>query len=152
MTIHRSGFTGRSLGAPLALCSLLSMLAGCALAPPAPSSHAAPTPAFAQDSGLVFGTLSYNYAGTSNQPHPMVVHFQRLDRTSQADYALAVSVDDQHQSGVFTGALPVGVYAFREAGTAERHFAANGVKMPFEVQAGAVQDVGHYALSPITGR
>jgi hypothetical protein len=136
--------TGRRFGALLALP--LTILAGCAAAPPAP--HAATAPALAPDSGLVFGTLSYYDGGAQKEAHPMVVHFQRLDRTAHADYALAVSTDEQHQSGVFTGALPPGVYAFREADAAERHFGANGVKMPFEVQAGAVQDVGHYALSP----
>jgi hypothetical protein len=134
-------------GIPLAL--LLSLL-GCAAAPPAPSDIAA-APMPVSDAGLVIGTLSYNYV-TSPRSRPWVVHFERLDTPARADYALGVSVDSDNQRGVFTGTLPAGVYAFREAALAESHYSTSGMKMPFEVQAGEVKDVGHYALSPVAAR
>jgi len=148
MSIRRSETALPGL-VPGSLVALAALLAGCAAAPAAAPDRGATPAAFVQDSGLVIGTVSYNYAGGAR---PRVVHFERLDRAAQADYVLAVSVDAENQRGVFTGTLPAGVYSFREADSAERHFAANGVKMPFEVQAGAVQDAGHYALSPVAGR
>jgi len=148
MSIRRPQATGRRWAT--LLLALSSLVAGCALAPAAPPAGEVAPASFARDdSGLVIGTVSYNYAGAQRARQPWVVHFDRLDRAAQADYALAISVDAENQQGVFTGTLPAGVYAFREADTAERHFAANGVKMPFEVQAGEVKDVGHYALSPV---
>ena len=118
-------------------------LVGCASAPPA--SH--PIAPLAGSSGLVIGTLSYQYLETA----PSVVHFERLDPSAPVrEYALPVDVDRENQSGVFAGALPAGVYAFREVQSANRRFAAGALKMPFEVTAGSVQDAGHYAISPLT--
>jgi len=150
--MHKALFDPASFARIAPFASLL--LAACASAPftaqaPAPAVAAAP---FAQDAGLVIGTMSYHYAGVPRARQRWVVHFERLDPSTRQDYALAVSVDSDAQRGVFTGELPAGVYAFRDADSAERHYATNGVKMPFEVQAGAVQDVAHYALSPIAAR
>lgn len=112
----------------------------------------APPASLAGSPGLVIGTLSYQYVelGGPRNRGSWVVHFDRLDQAAaQRDYALAVNVDPDSNSGVFTGALPAGVYAFREAASANRRFAVGALKMPFEVQAGAVQDAGHYALNPL---
>ncbi len=129
---------------------IAAILAACSSLPPASPSVASPV---VSGSGLVIGTLSYQYVDVDAQraPGAWVVHFDRLDRATarSTDYALAVSVDPDSNSGVFTGALPAGVYAFREAASANRRFAVGALKMPFEVQAGAVQDAGHYALNPL---
>lgn len=121
-----------------------------------PAPAPAPVSALARDSGLVIGTLSYQYVELAEPRNhgSWVVHFDRLDRSAaqaapSADYAMAVNVDPVSNSGVFTGALPAGVYAFREAASANQRFAVGAMKMPFEVQAGAVQDAGHYALNPL---
>lgn len=119
---------------------------------PTPDTSSAPPAPLAGSPGLVIGTLSYQYVELAEPRNrgSWVVHFDRLDRAAaQQDYALAVNVDPGSNSGVFTGALPAGVYAFREAASANRRFAAGALKMPFEVQAGAVQDAGHYALDPL---
>jgi hypothetical protein len=132
------------------------ILAGCASAPavapvPAHVVQAAPS-AFAASSGMVIGTMSYHYVNVSDRGGApvWVVHLDRLDGGAVQDYSLPVSVDDARHRGVFTGALPAGVYAFREAAAAGRHFPANAVNMPFEVQAGEVRDAGHYALNPVS--
>lgn len=134
----------------LVLCLAPLVLAGCAAAPVPPPSAAAP---LVSSSGLVIGTMSYQYVEVSPGPSEQgwVMHFERLDTPAADDYAMAVDFDPRHRSGFFTGALPAGVYAFREAASAQRRFAA-GLKMPFEVQAGAVQDAGHYALNPLLSR
>lgn len=134
----------------LALCACSSL----------PTSTPAPASPLVSSSGLVIGTLSYQYVELAEPRNrgAWVVHFDRLDRAAgqqadatahPTDYALAVNVDPDSNSGVFTGALPAGVYAFREAASANRRFAVGALKMPFEVQAGAVQDAGHYALNPL---
>ena len=123
--------------------------AACSSVPPVSAKPASP---MASDSGMVIGTLSYQYLDV-NSPRSAgvwVVHFDRVDRAAaQQNYVLAVNLDPNSNSGVFTGALPAGVYAFREASSANRRFAVGALKMPFEVQAGAVQDAGHYALAPL---
>jgi hypothetical protein len=137
--------------------SIIAILAAgigaCSSLPSTTTPQASP---LVSGSGLVIGTLSYQYVELAEPRNrgAWVVHFDRLDRpdTQQAqptDYALAVNVDPDSNSGVFTGALPAGVYAFREAASANRRFAVGTLKMPFEVQAGAVQDAGHYALNPL---
>lgn len=132
----------------LATSTAVLALAACAAAPPAPPAAASPPP-FVTSSGLVIGTLSYQYleAGTGTPGAAWVVHLERLDEPRQ-EFALPVEVDPQRKSGVFTGALPAGVYAFRDANADNRRFAPGTLKMPFEVQAGEVQDAGHYAVQP----
>lgn len=132
---------------------LIALLSGCASTPSTPPPEAPVSP-LASGSGLVIGTLSYNYLEEAKTTAPSwVVHFERLDRAAAVrDYALAVNVDPQNQTGVFTGALPAGVYAFREAQIANRRFASGVMKMPFEVLAGSVQDAGHYAVNPLLNR
>ena len=122
-------------------------LAGCAAAP-APQPEPAPSP-LVTNAGLVIGTVSYQYVDTGS-PQAWVVHFQRIDAPS-SDYALAVQVDPQRHQGVFTGALPAGVYAFREVSSDKRHFDAAAMKVPFEVQPGEVKDAGHIAVRPLEG-
>lgn len=137
------------LSAPLAALAL----AGCA-ATATPPPQLLPAGPFVTSSGLVIGTLSYQYIEAGEQaPGPAwVVHFERIDAPAKQDYALPVEVDPASRSGVFTGALPAGVYAFREAASQNRHFDAGALKAPFEVQAGAVQDAGHYAVNPVLSR
>ena len=127
-------------------------LAGCASAP-TPVQTRAESP-FVTSSGLVIGTLSYQYLEAGEQaPGPSwMIHFERIDGPARQEYALPVEVDPQQKSGVFTGTLPAGVYAFREAASQNRHFDAGALKMPFEVQAGEVRDAGHYALNPVGSR
>ena len=128
-------------------------LAGCAT-PATPPAQMLPAGPFVTSSGLVIGTLSYQYVEAGQQaPGPAwMVHFERIDAPAQQDYALPVEVDPESRSGVFTGTLPAGVYAFREAASQDRHFDAGVMKLPFEVQAGAVQDAGHYAVNPAVSR
>lgn len=132
--------------------ALAATLAGCAATPLPIPDLAAPLKAppvaspFVSSSGMVIGTLSYHYLEIGGTP---VVHLQRLDAGPAEDYALPVSVDSARHRGIFTGALPAGVYAFREVATAGRHFPVSAVSMPFEVQAGEVRDAGHYALNPV---
>lgn len=127
------------------------VLAACASAPvQAPSAP----PAFVMSSGLVIGTLSYQFVETVEQGSGAAawfVHFERIDAPSSQDYALAVDVDRQRHRGVFTGTLPAGVYAFREVASEKRRYSAGALKMPFEVQPGEVKDAGHYALKPLDG-
>lgn len=127
------------------------LLAGCAAAPPVAQMPDAP---LIGSSGIVIGTMSYQYveAGKTAADSGWTMHFERLDTPAADDYAMPVEFDAQRRSGFFTGALPAGVYAFREAATAQRRFAVGGMRMPFEVQAGAVQDAGHYALNPVLTR
>lgn len=125
------------------------LLAGCASVP---SAAPAPTPLpVVTSSGLVIGTLSYQFVEAGAQP-AWTVHFERIDAPAEQDYALPVEVDPASHSGVFTGTLPAGVYAFRAAASANRSFNAGALRMPFEVQAGEVRDAGHYALDPVTRR
>ncbi len=142
------------LQAPITSLLLSFILTACVSAPSAPLAPSQPDPVspLVSSSGLVIGTLSYQYLETDARraPPSWVVYFERLDRTAGVkDYALAVNVDPANQSGVFTGALPAGVYTFREAQSANRRFAPGALKMPFEVMAGSVQDAGHYALNPL---
>lgn len=136
----------------------IALLAGsvCACAGgPRPFAHA-PVPGgpLANGAGLVIGTLSYHYieADAPRGDPAWVVHFERVDTAAPQDYTLLVDVDPDTRSGVFTGALPAGVYAFRDAASDYRRFAAGALKMPFEVQAGEVRDAGHYALNPLSAR
>jgi hypothetical protein len=133
---------------------LASTVCACASAPtPSAQGPATATP-LARGSGLVIGTLSYQYieTGAARAGPPWVVHLERVDATAPQDYTLVVDVDPATRSGVFTGALPAGVYAFRDAASDYRRFAAGALKMPFEVQAGEVRDAGHYALNPLSAR
>lgn len=125
------------------------LLAGCATptATPTPPTDLASAAPFVTSSGLVIGTLSYQYVDAGAEPE-WIVHFERIDAPAKQDYVLPVNVDPKRRSGVFTGALPAGVYAFREAASANRSFNAAAMKLPFEVQAGEVRDAGHYALDP----
>ncbi|HUR42108.1 MAG TPA: hypothetical protein VM240_13165 [Verrucomicrobiae bacterium] len=129
-----------------------TLLAGCASTAAQPPAPVADVP-FVTSSGLVIGTLSYQYVDQGAAPSgPWVVHFQRIDAPSTQDYALAVDVDPARHSGVFTGTLPAGVYSFRAAASDNRHFDAGAMKLPFEIQPGEVRDAGHYALRPLQGR
>lgn len=127
---------------------LLAMLAqGCAT--PAPERGDA-LPEFSGRSGLVIGTVSYQFDEAKPKAPLWVVHFERIDNTARVqDYALVVSMDPQTQSGVFSGPLPAGVYTFRDAQTAQQRYVPAAFRMPFEVQAGSVQDAGHYAVNPV---
>ena len=127
------------------------VLAGC-VAAPAVTQAPNPSP-MVMSSGLVIGTLSYQYveAGEAAPGAAWFVHFERIDAPSTQDYALAVDVDPRRHRGVFTGALPAGVYAFREVASEKKRFSAGAMKMPFEVQPGEVKDAGHYALKPLNG-
>lgn len=145
--------------AALAGCVVLTLLGGCATTPPSNAGaqkQVQESPLLASSSGMVIGTLSYQYVdlGARHSPLSWVVHFERVDSAAKqavpADYALVVNVDPETSSGVFAGALPAGVYAFRDAASADRRYVVGAMKMPFEVQAGAVQDAGHYALNPLT--
>lgn len=128
---------------------LLAVLAqGCATRA---ADHAStPRPEFSGRSGLVIGTVSYQYADARPQAPHWVVHFERLDSDPRSqDYALVVSMDPHTQSGVFSGPLPAGIYTFREAKSAQQRYVPAAFRMPFEVQAGSVQDAGHYAVNPV---
>lgn len=134
------------------ILSLTALAAACAQAPIAEPSAALPAPLpLVNSSGLVIGTLSYQYveAGTSEEGPRWVVHVRRMDDPAQ-DYALPVDVDEKSRSGVFTGALPAGVYALSEASSMHARYAPSGAAV-FEVQAGQVRDAGHYALNPVGG-
>lgn len=140
----------------LALPALVAAAAGCAAAPASHDSTAAaraaaPLSPMVMSSGLVIGTMSYHYVDLGEQAqHPgWIVHLTRVDAPAPQDYAMVVEVDPATRRGVFTGALPPGVYAFREAARANHHYATGAMKMPFEIQAGTVQDAGHYALNPV---
>jgi hypothetical protein len=135
---------------PLACMALLS---ACAQAPVAVQAAAERAPAplpLVTSSGLVIGTLSYQYveAGAGDAGPAWVVHLERLDAPAQ-DFSLVVEVDPASRRGVFTGALPAGVYAFREAASPKGRYAPAVSKEPFEVQAGEVRDAGHYTLRPV---
>jgi len=126
----------------------LTLLAGaCAQAPVVAQSEASLP--LVTSSGLVIGTLSYQYVelGTRETGPRWVVHVKRVDDPAQ-DYALPVDIDAASRRGVFTGALPAGVYALREANSASARYAPSGAAV-FEVQAGEVRDAGHYALNPV---
>ena len=144
--------TATRLLAPL---TCMALLGACAQAPLAVESAAVPAPAplpLVTSSGLVVGTLSYQYveAGAGEASPGWVVHLERVDAPAQ-DYALAVDLDPASRRGVFTGALPAGVYAFREAASPKGRYVPAASRGPFEVQAGAVLDAGHYALNPTRG-
>lgn len=134
-----------TLRRPAALLAIAIQLVGCAATPP---PVAVRPPPMMTRSGLVIGTLSYQYVDVAR--HAWVVHFERIDTPAAQDYAMVVAVDPATRSGVFTGTLPAGVYAFRDAASEEQHFEAGALLMPFEVQPGEVRDAGHYALNPIT--
>ena len=134
--------------------TLVALVAGCAQAPIVttavePPAFEAPTPLpLVTSSGLVIGTLSYQYveAGATEAAPRWIVHVERIDAPAQ-EYALPVDVDATSRRGVFTGALPAGVYALREAASPKGLYAPAGNAL-FEVQAGEVRDAGHYALNP----
>lgn len=131
--------------------AFIALTAACAQAPVAsvPAAEVAPPLPLVTSSGLVIGTLSYQYveAGSSESAPRWVVHVKRVDDPAQ-DYALPVDIDPASRRGVFTGALPAGVYALREAASAKGRYAPSGAAV-FEVQAGEVRDAGHYALNPV---
>ncbi len=147
--------TAARLLAPLACMALLG---ACAQAPVAVESAAAPAAALAPlplvtSSGLVIGTLSYQYveAGAGESGPRWILRLERVDAPAQ-DYALPVDVDPASRRGVFTGALPAGVYALREAAGPTGRYVPAQSRMRFEVQAGEVLDAGHFALNPQPGR
>lgn len=121
------------------------LLAGCATAP----ETFTPAAPLVTTSGLVIGTLSYQYVEMDTRSETVVVHLERIDTPMPQDYALPVSLDPDTRSGMFDGALPEGVYAFRDAAASGRSYPAGALPLPFEVTAGTVRDVGHYALSPV---
>lgn len=133
---------------------LATLLSACAQAPVAvqpaavePVAALPPLP-FVTSSGLVIGTVSYQFveAGAEDTGPVWTVHLERVDAPAQ-DFALSMEVDPASRRGVFTGALPAGVYALRDAATPRGRYAPPS-RVPFEVQAGEVRDAGHYALSP----
>lgn len=121
-------------------------LAGCAAAPAPKAVHISEMP-FVTSSGLVIGTLSYQFVEAGDAP-AWTVHFERIDGPAPEEYALEVSVDPASRQGFFTGTLPAGVYSFRAAGTDNKSFESGPMRLPFEVQPGEVKDAGHYALRP----
>lgn len=136
----------------VAILACTALLCACAQAPVAvePAAPRAPLP-MVTSSGLVIGTLSYQYvaAGAREAEPRWIVHVERVDAPAQ-EYALPVDVDPASRRGVFTGALPAGVYALREAASPKGRYAPAGEAV-FEVQAGEVRDAGHYALKPVRG-
>jgi hypothetical protein len=135
----------------LALVCAAALLSACA-APAPVRTPVQSLPSQLPQPALVIGTFSYHYAGV---PAGQLwrVHLERLDsRAARQEYALAANLDAKRQRGVFSGMLPPGVYAFRDAGNSLRRYAANGMPMPFVVEAGEVRDLGHYALDPLTPR
>jgi hypothetical protein len=140
---------------PLALVGAL-LASACAQAPVAPLAAVATIPEvepapvlpLVTSSGLVIGTVSYQYVevGAGEAPH-WVVHVERVDDPAQ-DYALPVEVDRASRRGIFTGALPAGTYALREAASETGRYAPAQIAV-FEVQAGEVRDAGHHALDPL---
>ena len=138
----------------LALAAAL-LASACAQAPVAPvvAAEAPPAPVLpiVMSSGLVIGTVSYQFVelGAGEVPR-WVVHVERVDDPAQ-DYALPVEFDRASRRGIFTGALPAGTYALREAASATGRYAPDSARAVFEVQAGEVRDAGHYALNPVRG-
>jgi hypothetical protein len=140
----------------LALAAV-TLTSACAQAPVAvtavatlPEVEAAPVLPLVTSSGLVIGTVSYQFVelGAGEAPH-WVVLVERVGDPAQ-DYALPVEVDRASRRGIFTGALPAGRYALREAASETGRYApAEGAV--FEVQAGEVRDAGHHALNPVRG-
>jgi hypothetical protein len=130
--------------------AFIALTAACAQAPvaSAPAAEVAPLP-LVTSSGLVIGTLSYQYveAGSKESAPRWVVHVKRVDDPAQ-DYALPVDIDPASRRGVFTGALPAGVYALREAASPKGRYAPADAAV-FEVLPGEVRDAGHYALNPV---
>jgi hypothetical protein len=130
--------------------AFIALTAACAQAPvaSAPAAEAAPLP-LVTSSGLVIGTLSYQYveAGSRESAPRWVVHVKRVDDPAR-DYALPVDIDPASRRGVFTGALPAGVYALREAASPKGRYAPADAAV-FEVLPGEVRDAGHYALNPV---
>lgn len=127
----------------------LLLLAGCATAPaPAPLAPLSP---FVTSSGQVIGTLSYQYVEAGEAP-AWTVHLERVGGSASEEYTLPVDVDPASRTGFFSGALPAGVYAFREAASANKHFEVGAMKVPFEVQPGDIRDIGHYAVNPVVSR
>src|SRR5690349_15940637 len=113
----------------------IALMSACAQAPVAkPATESLP---LVTSSGLVIGTVSYQYVapGAGDAGPAWIVHLQRLDAPAQ-DYALPVDVDPASRSGVFTGALPAGLYALREAATPRGRYAPSASRTTFEVQAG----------------
>jgi hypothetical protein len=131
--------------------SAVALASACAQAPVAEPAEAELALPLVTSSGLVIGTVSYQYVelGANEAPH-WIVHVERVDDPAQ-DYALPVEVDKASRRGIFTGALPAGVYALREAASATGRYAPEASKAVFEVQAGEVRDAGHYALNPKRG-
>lgn len=133
---------------PSILIALPLLVAGCA-ATPTEFVPAAPRVA---SSGLVIGTVSYQYVEMDEPSRGVVARFERLDAPDTQDYALPVAVDRETHSGIFDGTLPAGVYAFREVAAAGQRYPAGAMALPFEVTAGAVRDAGHYSLNPLRQR
>jgi hypothetical protein len=129
------------------------LASACAQAPVAPAiaaSDPAPEPLpLVTSSGLVIGTVSYAYVelGAGEEP-TWVVHVARVDDPTAHNYALPVEFDRASRRGIFTGALPAGTYALRDAASKAGRYAPESSFAVFEVQAGEVRDAGHYALSP----
>lgn len=133
------------LVAPAAL-----LLAGCATTATPPPTPRTELP-FVTSSGLVIGTLSYQFVEAGDAP-AWTVHFERIDGAAPEDYALEVNVDPQSRQGFFTGTLPAGVYSFKAAASDNKAFDSGAMRLPFEVKGGEVQDAGHYAVRPSLAR
>ncbi len=136
-----------------AVLAVATLACACAQAPVVPVAAVEPAPVLplVTSSGLVIGTVSYQYVELGADESPQwIVHVERLDDPAQ-DYALPVEVDRASRRGVFTGALPAGQYALREAASATGRYAPDTARAVFEVQAGEVRDAGHYALNPVRG-
>ena len=129
------------------------LASACAQAPVAPAvavSEPEPAPLpLVTSSGLVIGTVSYEYVelGAGEEP-TWIVHVARVDDPAAHNYALPVEFDRASRRGIFTGALPAGTYALRDAASKAGRYAPQSSFAVFEVQAGEVRDAGHYALSP----
>jgi hypothetical protein len=135
----------------LACVALMSACAQVPVAPAAVVSPASKPLPLVTSSGLVIGTVSYQYVelGAGEAPQ-WIVHVERVDDPSK-DYALPVDVDPASRRGIFTGALPAGTYALRDAASAAGRYEPATSRSVFEVQAGEVRDAGHYALNPVRG-
>jgi hypothetical protein len=129
----------------------VALMSACAQAPVAPDAAPATPPLpLVMSSGLVIGTVSYQYVelGAGEAPR-WIVHLERVDDPAR-NYALPMDVDRASRRGIFTGALPAGVYAVREAASETGRFAPAAFAV-FEVQPGEVRDAGHYTLNPKPG-
>lgn len=120
-----------------------TLLIGACASSPSQPAHASR----AEDSaGIVIGTVTCPVGSGSGGLSPLVLlRFERVDRPG-AVYLVTARVDAHSRRGYFTSALPAGAYALRDAQADGAMLAAVGLRMPFEVRSGAVNDLGHYNL------